>query len=94
MSRHLHNIPKEDEDIGWQYDSMIGGDKRKTICKFCGKQMHGSGITQLKHYLASGQPRGVSYCDKVSSQIQRQMQDHLVEKEVGKKRKKMIEMQH
>ena len=94
MPHRSRSIPEEEEDdIGWQYGSMIGGDRRKTICKFCGKQMHGGGITRLKHHLAGGQPRGVSRCDKVPPQIRRQMQDHLAEKEVGKK-KKLIEMQH
>ena len=91
MPRQSQSISKE--GIGWQYCTMIDRDRRKTKCNFCGKQMHGDGITRLKHHIAGGQLQGISHYNKVSPQIKRQMQDHLVKKEVGE-RKRLIRMQH
>lgn len=52
-----------------------------------GKKMHGGGITQLKQHLTSGKHSGVSRRKLVPPLIRKQMSDHLVEKEAGKKTK-------
>lgn len=64
MPRRSCNI-LEEEDIAWQHGTMIGGDRRKIKCNYCGKEMHGGGVTRLKQHLAGGQPRGISRFEKV-----------------------------
>ena len=43
-------------DIGWEHAEPVGGSRRTTKCKYCGKVIHG-GITRLKQHIAhiSGQ---------------------------------------
>ena len=43
-------------DISWEHPETVGGSRRTTKCKYCGKVIHG-GITRLKQHIAyiSGQ---------------------------------------
>ena len=38
-------------DIGWELAEPIGGSKRTTKCKYCGKIIR-DGITRLKQHIA------------------------------------------
>ena len=54
-------------DIGWEHTEPLGGNKRTSKCKYCGKVIHG-GITGLKQYIAhiSGQVEG---CRSVPTEV-------------------------
>ncbi|KAL6326333.1 hypothetical protein AAG906_007838 [Vitis piasezkii] len=54
-------------DIGWEHAEPVGGSRRTTKCKYCGKVIHG-GITRLKQHIAhiSGQVEG---CPRVPVEV-------------------------
>ena len=54
-------------DIGWEHAKPVGGSRRTTKCKYCGKVIH-NGITRLKQHIAhiSGQVEG---CPRVPVEV-------------------------
>ena len=38
-------------DIGWEHTEPVGGSRKTTKCKYCGKVIHGC-ITRLKQHTA------------------------------------------
>ena len=77
-------------DIGWEHAEPVGGSRRTTKCKYCGKVIHGD-ITRLKQHIAhiSGQ---VEECPRVPvevSQCQTNMYDTSKEKTKLEKKKRM-----
>ncbi|XP_072952867.1 uncharacterized protein [Typha angustifolia] len=82
--------PKEksyDTDIGWQHCSIIGQDKRRVKCNWCGKEMSGD-VSRLKEHLA-GRQGNVAACTQVSLEVRKQMLAHLI----GKKKDKQSAQQ-
>ena len=78
-------------DIGWEHAEPVGGSRRTTKCKYCGKVIHG-GITRLKQHIAhiSGQVEGCPRVSvEVSYSVRQHMSDTLKEKTQIKKKKKM-----
>ena len=62
-------------DIGWEHAEPIGGNRRTTKCKYCGKVIHG-GITRLKQYIAhkSGQVEG---CPRIPIEVSRSVRQYM-----------------
>ena len=54
-------------DIGWEHAEPVGGNRRTTKCKYCGKVIHGS-IIRLKQHIAHifGQVEG---CRSVLAEV-------------------------
>lgn len=77
-------------DIGWEHAEPVGGSRRTTKCKYCGKVIHG-GITRLKQHIAhiSGQVEG---CPRVPVEVSHSVRQHMSntskEKAQLKKKKK------
>ena len=61
-------------DIGWEH-AELGGSRRTTKCKYCGKVIH-DGITRLKHHIAHifGQVEG---CPRVSIEVSDSVTQHM-----------------
>ncbi|RVW84814.1 hypothetical protein CK203_048615 [Vitis vinifera] len=61
-------------DIGWEHAEPVGGSRRTTKCKYCGKVIHG-GITRLKQHIAhiSGQVEG---CPRVPVEVSHSVRQH------------------
>ena len=77
--------------INWEHVELVGGSRRTTKCKYCGKVIHG-GITRLKQHIAhiSGQVEGCPRVPvEVSHSVRQHMSDTLKEKTQIKKKKKM-----
>ena len=62
-------------DIGWKHAKPVGGSRRTTKCKYCGKVIHG-GITRLKQHIAhiSGQVEG---CPRVPVEASHSVRQHM-----------------
>ena len=62
-------------DIGWEHAELVGGSRRTTKCKYCGKVIHG-GITRLKQHIAdiSGQVEG---CPRVPVEVSHSVRQHM-----------------
>ncbi|RVW66251.1 hypothetical protein CK203_066386 [Vitis vinifera] len=62
-------------DIGWEHAEPVGGSRRTTKCKYCGKVIHG-GITRLKQHIAhiSGQVEG---CPRVPVEVSHSVRQHM-----------------
>ncbi|RVW98874.1 hypothetical protein CK203_033821 [Vitis vinifera] len=67
-------------DIGWEHAELVGGSRRTTKCKYCGKVIHG-GITRLKQHIAdiSGQVEGCPRCTADSRPYYQSMIDTILE---------------
>ena len=75
-------------DIGWEHAEPVGGSRRTTKCKYCGKVIHG-GITRLKQHIAhiSRQMEGCPCVSvEVSYSVRQHMSDNLKEKTQLKKK--------
>ena len=61
--------------ISWEHVELVGGSRRTTKCKYCGKVIH-SGITRLKQHIAhiSGQVEG---CPRVSVEMSHSVRQHM-----------------
>ena len=62
-------------DIGWEHAKPVGGSRRTTKCKYCGKVIHG-GITRLKQHIAYIS-RQVEGCPHVSVEVSRSVIQHM-----------------
>ena len=62
-------------NIGEEYAEPVGGSRRTTKCKYCGKVIHG-GITRLKQHIAhiSGQVEG---CPRVPVEVSHSVRQHM-----------------
>ena len=62
-------------DIGWEHAKPVGGSRRTTKCKYCGKVIHGS-ITRLKQHIThiSGQVEG---CPRVPVEVSHSVGQHM-----------------
>ena len=79
-------------DIGWEHAEPIGGSRRTTKCKYCGKVRHG-GITRLKQHIVhiSGQVKGCPRVPvEVSHNVRQHMSDTSKEKAQLKKKKQLL----
>ena len=77
-------------DIGWEHAEPVGGSRRTTKCKYCGKVIHG-GITRLKQHIThiSGQVEGCPRVPvEVSHSVRQHMSDTSKEKTQLKKKKR------
>ncbi|RVW24208.1 hypothetical protein CK203_091363 [Vitis vinifera] len=79
-------------DIGWEHAEPVGGSRRTTKCKYCGKVIHG-GITRLKQHIAhiSGQMEGCPHVPvEVSHSVRQHMSNTSKEKAQLKKKKERL----
>ena len=62
-------------DIGWGHIEPVGGSRRTTNCKYCGKVIHG-GITRLRPHIAhiSEQVEG---CPRVPVEVSQSVRQHM-----------------
>ena len=62
-------------DIGWEHAELVGGSRRTTKCKYCGKVIH-DGITRLKQHIADifGQVEG---CPHVLVEVLYSVRQHM-----------------
>ncbi|KAL6344388.1 hypothetical protein AAG906_039644 [Vitis piasezkii] len=62
-------------DIGKEHAEPVGGSRRTTKCKYCGKVIHG-GITRLKQHIAHifGQVEG---CPRVPVEVSHNVRQHM-----------------
>ena len=79
-------------DIGWEHAEPVGGSRRTTKCKYCGKVIH-NGITRLKQHIAhiSGEVEG---CPRVPVEVSHSVRQHMFdtskEKALLKKKKERL----
>ncbi|KAK4430785.1 hypothetical protein Salat_0840200 [Sesamum alatum] len=66
---------KSKRDIGWEHVEMIDNNRMLTKCKYCGKEMKGSGVSRLKQHIAGGFSN-VEKCEKCPVAISRAMREH------------------
>ncbi|KAL6316733.1 hypothetical protein AAG906_020417 [Vitis piasezkii] len=79
-------------DIGWEHAEPVGGSRRTTKCKYCGKVIHGR-ITRLKQHIThiSGKVEG---CPRVPVEVSHSVRQHMFdtskEKTQLKKKKEQL----